>query len=137
VLGVLDRAGVRLSLRSARSRSESLHLATRRVRRPRPGDLAFFHDTYDRDRDGRAGDRFTHVAIVERVRGGKVTLVHVLGRKVVRTRLDLARPGDRRANDPIRVRRRADAPGTRYLAGELLAGFGALPLAGEATARAR
>jgi hypothetical protein len=126
VLDVFRRAGVSLRLRAARSRSESLHLATARVRQPRPGDLAFFHDTYDRDRDGRANDRFTHVAIVERVEGRRVTLVHVLGRSVVRTRMDLSRPSDRGANDPVRARRRGDAAGTRYLAGELFAGYGSL-----------
>jgi hypothetical protein len=126
VIAVYGGARVPLALRPARSRSESLHRASARVSRPRPGDLAFFHDTYDRDRDGRLGDRFTHVAIVERVEGRRVTLVHVLGRRVVRTSMDLARPSDRAANGAVRRRRAGDAPATRYLAGELFAGFGSV-----------
>lgn len=31
---------------------------------PAPGDIAFFDDTYDKDRDGRVNDPRTHVAIV-------------------------------------------------------------------------
>lgn len=110
----------------ARSRSESLHLASRPVDAPVPGDLAFFHDTYDRDHDGRPGDRFTHVALVEEVDGSRVTLLHRGGRGVERVRMDLSRPSDASANDPLRVRRAGDAPGTLYLAGELFAAFGEL-----------
>ncbi len=128
VLGVYGAAGVPLHLAPARSRSEALFRATRRTRAPRPGDLAFFHDTYDRDGDGRADDPFTHVALVEAIDGRRYTLVHVMGRTVVRSAMDLGHPGARRANDPVRARRRSDPAGTRRLAGELFAGFGALPL---------
>jgi len=132
VLAALRAAGVHPRLPPARSRSESLHRASRRVARPRPGDLAFFHDTYDRDRDGRRNDRFTHVALVEAVDGTTVTLLHRGRGRVERVHMDLARPSDPAANDPIRVRRRSDAPGVRTLAGELFAAFGEL-LPGEVT----
>lgn len=124
VLSVLDGAGVRVVLAPARSRSESLFRASRRVARPRPGDLAFFHDTYDRNRDGRANDPYTHVALVERVKGEVVLLLHRGSRGIERVRLDLARPRDRRTNDPVRRLRRGEARSTRVLAGELFAGFG-------------
>jgi hypothetical protein len=126
VLAALRDAGVRPRLAPARSRSESLHRASAPVERPRPGDLAFFHGTYDRDRDGRQDDRFTHVALVEEVHGTAVTLLHRGGRGVERVRMDLARPADPAANDPLRVRRRGDGAGVRTLAGELFAAFGAL-----------
>ena len=126
VLSLLRRIGVRPSLPPARSRSESLWRASRKVEAPRPGDLAFFHDTYDRNRDGLANDPYTHVALVEEVEGEVVTLLHRGLRGIERVRMDLAHPSDPDANDPVRVARAGDPPGTRVLAGELFAGFGAL-----------
>jgi hypothetical protein len=41
--------------------------------------------------------------------------------------MDLTRPSDPAANDPVRARRRGERRGLRVLAGELVAGFGALP----------
>ena len=124
VLALLHGAGVDLALRPGRSRSESLFRASRRVRAPRPGDLAFFHDTYDRNRDGHPNDPYTHVALVEAVRGEAVVLLHRGHRGVERVRMDLARPSDPAGNDPVRRPRAGDPPATRVLAGELFAGFG-------------
>jgi hypothetical protein len=124
VLALLQGAGVDVSLPPARSRSEAIFLASRRVREPRPGDLAFFHDTYDRDRDGRANDAYTHVALVEEVKGAVVLLLHRGSRGIERVRMDLRRPSDPEANDPVRHARAGDPPGLRRLAGELFAGYG-------------
>jgi hypothetical protein len=132
VLRVLHDAGVSVSLVPARSRSESLYRASRPVETPRPGDLAFFDNTYDRNHDRRANDRFTHVGLVESVDGSAVVLVHRAVHGVERLRMDLAHPDDPEANDRLRFQRRGDAPGTRYLAGELFAAFGEL-LGGEFT----
>jgi hypothetical protein len=126
VLSLLRTAGVVVPLRPARSRSESLFLASRRVRTPRPGDLVFFHDTYDRNRDGRANDPYTHVAVVESVAGDGVLLVHRGSRGVERVRMDLARPSDRAFNDPVRQLRRSERRSLRVLAGDLFAGYGAV-----------
>jgi hypothetical protein len=112
-------------LPSAHSMTESLHLATRPVRQPRAGDLVFFHDTYDRNRDGKLGDRWTHVALVEEVDGERISILHRGGRGIIRLRMDLAHPHDDQDNDAVRVRTLSDPPGTRYLTGELFAGFGA------------
>ncbi|HET8540771.1 MAG TPA: CHAP domain-containing protein [Anaeromyxobacter sp.] len=126
VIAAWRSAGVAPLLGAGRSRSESLQRGSRRVARPRPGDLAFFHHTYDRNRDGRANDRFTHVALVEAVDGDRVTLLHRGAARVERIRMDLVRPSDPAVNDPVRKLGRRDAPGTRSLAGELFAGFGAV-----------
>lgn len=126
VLAALRSAGVSVRLPPGRSRSESLHRASRPIERPRPGDLAFFDDTYDRNGDGRANDPFTHVALVESVDGAAVVLLHRGGRGVERIRMNLERPSDPDANDPVRARRTGDAPGTRVLAGELFTAFGEL-----------
>jgi hypothetical protein len=127
VISVWRSAGLTPPLRAGRSRSEALQRGSRSVARPRPGDLAFFHHTYDRNHDGRPNDRFTHVALVEAVDGQRVTLLHRGSAGVERIRMDLSRPADPRANDPVRKPGRRDAPGTRVLAGELFAGFGAVP----------
>lgn len=127
VRGAMREAEVDLGrLPSARSMSESLHLASRKVRRPLPGDMVFFHDTYDRNRDGKLGDRWTHVALVEAVDGDKVWILHRGGKGIIRLRMDLTRPTDERANDPVRARSQRDPPGTRYLTAELFAGYGAV-----------
>ncbi len=126
VLALLRVARVRVGLGPGRSRSESLFRASRPVEAPRPGDLAFFHDTYDRNRDGRANDPFTHVALVERVDGASVLLVHRSRRGIERVRMDLARPSDPAVNDPVRLLRSGEPAATRVLAGELFAGFGAV-----------
>ena len=93
---------------------------------PRPGDLVFFRNTYDRNRDGRRNDGLTHVGIVESVEDdGTVTFVHRGGSGVVRARLNLESPktsrdGDETLND---VMRRKSKLSRAYLAGELFAGY--------------
>lgn len=96
---------------------------------PAPGDLIFFNDTYDRDRDGRADDRFTHVGVVEYVSGGTVVFLHRGGKAVVRAAMTLAHPDQEvgpdgvRMNSPMRDRRPPIRAG-QTLAGQLFAGYG-------------
>jgi cell wall-associated NlpC family hydrolase len=93
---------------------------------PRPGDLVFFRNTYDRNRDGRRNDGLTHVGIVESVEGdGTVTFVHRGGSGIVRAHLNLQNPktfrdGDETLND---VMRRKSKLSRAYLTGELFAGY--------------
>lgn len=97
-------------------------------REPLPGDLVFFENTYDRNRNGRADDGVTHVGLVEEVQGdGAVVFLHRGRKGVARAVLDLRSPstgrdadGSRR-NSPLRARAREGEPA---LAGELFAGFG-------------
>lgn len=95
--------------------------------RPRRGDLVFFRETYDRNRDGRRNDGLTHIGVVERVsEDGQVTFVHRAGGGVKRSRLHLSQRAVRRdgqgrvLNDWLR---RADRKHPGQLAGELVAGF--------------
>jgi cell wall-associated NlpC family hydrolase len=99
----------------------------------RPGDLVFFSNTYDRNGDRKLNDPLTHVGIVERVgEDGTVFFLHHMKGKVRRYSMNLSDPG--RAEDDsgkvlnsyLRKRRRSDPRGTRYLAGELFAGYGSL-----------
>lgn len=88
-------------------------------RRPRPGDLVFFRETYDRNRDGRRNDGLTHIAVVESVApDGTVTFVHRGGKGVSRSRMNLKAPRDKKRNDYLRS---ADRRTRAYLTGELFA----------------
>jgi hypothetical protein len=95
---------------------------------PRPGDLVFFRETYDRNRDGRENDGLTHVGIVERFdAAGTVVLIHRVDSGIVRHRMTLARRALR--SDPatgqvLNDYLRAGRPSR--LTGELFAGFGTL-----------
>ncbi len=95
---------------------------------PRPGDLVFFRETYDRNRDGRRNDGMTHIGVVEGVDAdGTVTFIHRGGKGVARGRLNLSAPAKHQLaqggpvlNDYIRP---ATKGARAYLAGELFAAF--------------
>jgi hypothetical protein len=90
---------------------------------PSPGDLVFFRETYDRNRDGRRDDGLTHVGVVESLEpDGTVVFVHRTGHGVDRSRVNPRRPLDRSVNDWLRVRSKM-APAA--LTGELFAGYAA------------
>jgi hypothetical protein len=97
---------------------------------PAPGDLVFWRDTYDRNRNGKADDGLTHVGVVEYVVDGTVVFVHRGAKGVVRGAMTPDRPGERSAggvalNSEIRARNpRLD--GVPALAGALFAGYGRL-----------
>ncbi len=100
-----------------------------RERYPRPGDLAFFDYTYDRNRNGRYDDELSHLAIVLEVRrDGTIVLAHA-GTRAGRSRfvMNLVSPHDRvnktgsPINDPLR--RGTNGSWRGSLAGELLRGF--------------
>jgi len=99
---------------------------------PRPGDVVYFHDTYDRNHNRRYDDRFTHVGLVEAVEeDGSVTFLHAAGHVVRRERMNLLRPdvardGGRVVNHAVRYHTRWERPGDRRLASQLFAGFGRL-----------
>lgn len=78
--------------------------------RPIPGDLVFFSETYDVNRDGRVNDGLSHVGIVDSVlEDGTVTVIHKVARGVVRYRMNLLRPDEHKdatgvvLNDYLRI----------------------------------
>ena len=139
-----ERAGIRLpEVEPVRGENlvttlwrATLRARAHRQRTPRPGDLVFFRETYDRDRDGERDDGLTHVGIVEKVeRNGTVIFIHRSSTGVVRSRLHRLRRSERTdergkvLNDYVR---RSDGTNAPRLAGELFAGYaaaGALPIA--------
>lgn len=95
--------------------------------RPLPGDLVFFRDTYDLNRDGSVNDGLTHVGLVEQVEGdGTVIVIHRVARGVVRYHMNLSAPTQAKSGDGKQLNDwlRTGAPGGRpRLTAELFAGF--------------
>ncbi|MEW5739035.1 MAG: CHAP domain-containing protein [Myxococcota bacterium] len=97
---------------------------------PVAGDLVFFRETYDLNRDGRDNDGLTHVGLVEAVESdGTVIVIHRVARGVVRYRMNLGfrasatTPSGRKVNDWLR----AAGPGSKpRLTSELFAGYATL-----------
>jgi len=98
---------------------------------PAPGDLVFFDNTYDRDKDGRLDDELTHVGVVLDVDSqGTIRVAHD-GTSKGRTILfmNLRNPSVASDNNGnvlnsyLRRRTSGDRAGTKYLAGELFRGF--------------
>jgi hypothetical protein len=94
--------------------------------RPLAGDLVFFKETYDQNRDGQNNDGLTHIGLVEDVEAdGTVLVIHRVARGVVRYRMNLSVPqvrtqNGKRLNDWLRT----EAPGSKpRLTSELFAGF--------------
>jgi len=96
-----------------------------------PGDLVFFHNTWDFNQDGLPNDPLTHVGVVERVeRDGTVVFVSLVSNGVERYRMNLRQPDvhktakGRVLNDYMRRKGVGDPETTRYLTGQLFAAFG-------------
>lgn len=96
-----------------------------------PGDLVFFHNTWDFNGDGLPNDPLTHVGVVEQVeRDGTITFVSWVSSGVERYRMNLRHPNvhksgnGRLLNDYLRRKTPRDSPATRYLSGQLFAAFG-------------
>lgn len=98
-----------------------------------PGDLIFFHNTYDRNKNGRRDDNFTHIALVERVeKNGTIVMLHVLRSGVVRSRMNLQYGRSHLASDGVTVLndylRRGERGHRSLLTSELFYRFGRIPL---------
>jgi hypothetical protein len=107
------------------------HGRLHRRRHPAPGDLVFFDNSYDRNRNRLLDDRLTHVGIVEEVlAGGTALVLHSTNHGVVREPMNLRRPhasrgpGGEPINAVLRRRTPHDSPGTPHFMSELFAGFG-------------
>lgn len=98
--------------------------------RPVPGDLVFFRETYDLNRDGAVNDGLTHIGLVDEVEpDGTVLVIHRVARGVVRYRMNLTFPAKSRddhgkvLNDGLRL---AGGGSPARLTGELFVSFGTL-----------
>ncbi len=103
------------------------------TRRPKAGDIIFWDNTYDRNKDGQANDYLTHTGMVVAVEDdGTVHYVHHNYRKgVVFARMNLYKPGvytevvdgeQRIINSPMRMRGSPNFD--KWLASQLTRSFG-------------
>lgn len=101
-------------------------------RTPAVGDLVFFHNTHDQNRDQRNNDWYSHVGVVEQVMGdGTIIVISWRNGSINRDSMNLTRPREveydgRVINTPLRAPANGDPQFTQYLSGELFAGFGSL-----------
>jgi hypothetical protein len=110
VRAVYEEAGIELmgsGLRGDNGVSAMFRLASEKraihTSPPQPGDLVFFRETYDRNRDGKLNDGLTHVGVVESVGpDGTVSFVHRIHGGVKRGKLHAGAPLDRKRNDYLR-----------------------------------
>jgi hypothetical protein len=107
------------------------HGLLHRRRQPAPGDLVFFDNSYDRNRNRLLDDRLTHLGIVEEVLpDGTALVLHSTNHGVVREPMNLRRPharagaGGEPINAVLRRRTSYDSPRTPRFMSELFAGFG-------------
>jgi cell wall-associated NlpC family hydrolase len=138
VRGLFERLGVDV-LSDARSNDNAVtaifRYAERHGRvytggRPVAGDLVFFRDTYDVNRDGRENDGLTHVGIVSEIEeDGTVSVIHHVRDGVRKYRMNLAHPGISRASDGHTINdwlRPAGVRGPAQLTGQLFAAYATL-----------
>lgn len=136
VMAVLERAGTPLSGNTASIYTWAQeHGTIHHRKRPAPGDLVFFDDTYDRNHNGRTDDPLSHIAVVLEVAPDGTILMAHDGTSRGRTtlRMNLENPHERTAgdgevvNDWLRALRDSDPKGMDYLAGELWRAFATVP----------
>jgi hypothetical protein len=106
--------------------------ATHQNPEPAVGDLVFFHNTYDRNRDAATNDLWTHIGIVTGMdRDQTVTFHHYLNGRVRKSVMNLRHPYQHQRNGKIintYLRRRAPSASSQQplLAALLFADFGRL-----------
>ncbi len=89
--------------------------------RLRPGDLLFFHNTWDRNKNGLRDDPFSHVGIVHTVDSdGTTSFFHYASGRVKRAVMNLRHPQEARNPDSGKTWNSAIRRGRgRVLAGQL------------------
>lgn len=135
--GIYAQAGFPLGAPPARageSDTAALHRFVRergslRKSDPLVGDLVFFDDTYDRNRDGQRNDPLSHVGVVESVlEDGTVVFIHHAAGGILRYRMNLRHPTTRRDAKSGRVLnhylRRAEGGEPAKTSAELFVAFG-------------
>ncbi len=105
-------------------------------RLPQIGDIIFFDNTTDRNRDGKVNDSFTHIAIVVNVlANGTIYYIHKSHRGINIQKMNLKYPNDVyvkrgkkkiKVNSYLRKRRRKDKKDTPYLSSQMFRAFGSV-----------
>jgi hypothetical protein len=101
---------------------------------PRVGDLVFFHNTWDKNKNGLLDDWWTHIGVVMDVSPtGRVTFGHggTSGGRAIGY-LSVTDPNTYKdasgliINGYLRAKKTMDLLGTKYLTGQLVAGYATL-----------
>lgn len=124
-----EKAGLPLSgnTRSMYHRAKDQGVFHKR-KRPDVGDVAFFDNTWDRNKNGRRDDDLTHIAVVEKVeRDGTITMIHLGNSGITRLVMNLKHSSHKLSaqGKPWNSVLRRGKSGKR-LTGELFSGFGSL-----------
>ena len=126
--GEEDDNGVRLIHRWVERHGENHH---RKI--PRPGDVVYFDNTWDKNGNGKLDDPLTHVGLVESVgEDGTMQVIHRASRGIVRDPMNLIHPHEthdqqkRPTNSILRPKGKRDPAATPHLMSELWAGFGTI-----------
>ncbi len=101
---------------------------THQRKMPRVGDLVFFDNTYDRNKNGKWDDPLSHIAVVLEIDSdGTMILAHG-GTSKGRTTMtmNLREPDNPDLNSHLRWKKGGDPRSYRYLSGELWRGFATL-----------
>lgn len=97
---------------------------------PVEGDIVFFRETWDVNRDGHDNDGLTHVGLVDTVEeDGTVVVIHRVSKGVVRYRMNLAHADIAQSTQGVRWNDwlRAEGPGAKpLLTAQLFAGYATL-----------
>ncbi len=95
-----------------------------------PGDLVFFHNTYDRNKNKKNDDLLTHIGLViSKSNDGTMIFLNRTSRGITEDRLNLTYPHihknvNNTVNTFLRKKKFRDPNGTKYLTSELFAVFG-------------
>ncbi|MCB1198569.1 MAG: C40 family peptidase [Deltaproteobacteria bacterium] len=100
-----------------------------KLQQPEKGDLVFFSNTYDKNKDGKYNDLLTHIGIIENIeKDGTITFLHYIQNKVRRGYMNLQKPGMHRDNQKTinSYLSRKTSPTKKTLASQLFTEFGHL-----------
>ncbi len=128
VESVFDKAGMAFPGNTASFWAEAERWGKTHKRAPKPGDLAFFDYTYDKNGNDRVDDALTHIAVVRAVEAdGTIVMVHKGGKGITELRLNLDKPevhieNGKVLNSYLRARDYGIPEGPR-MAGQLVRGF--------------
>ncbi len=97
--GTKGKSGTELMFRTLKSRGRIVPAG-----QAKPGDIVFFHNTWDKNGNGLRDDRFTHVALVVEVDSdGRLQVLHYASGKVKRGYMHPKRRGEARDKNSRRV----------------------------------
>ena len=96
--------------------------------KPVPGDLIFWDDTWDANKNRKDDDELTHIGMVVSCddRTGNIVYVHYNSyyNKITMEKMNLLRPNDSRCNSVMRARGLPKVNGYKYLSGQLCRDIG-------------